>query len=145
MSNHAYIKLVEASSQQTITLAELKDIFTYYKGITTKTGDQLSWNYSEAAFPYEIVDLPEEDGEWFYLKNKDQPRYNYIVFGIGNEEINTDDGETKSQTYIEIILPEGATHGDKAKANEFCKFLGNKLKGEVHLFNNRIMYYYKRK
>ncbi|WP_026674445.1 DUF1885 family protein [Alkalihalobacterium bogoriense] len=139
MSNHAFIKLVSRSKQQTITLDELKDIFTYYKTITSKTGDQLAWGYGQAAFPYEITPSPDGDEHWFYLKGT-VPGYKYIVLGVGTEQTDTD-----SQTaYIQVTLPEGATHGDKGKANEFVKFLGKKLEAEVQLFNERTMYFYKR-
>ncbi|WP_096199189.1 DUF1885 family protein [Bacillus sp. FJAT-45350] len=145
MSNRAYIKLVEGSKQQSITLEELKDIFRYYQSITTKTGTQVDWAYEDSSFPYEMLDVPESNGQYFYLKSRGISRYKYIVFGIGIEEIVTSDDTTEEQMYIEVILPEGATHGDKGKANEFCKFLAKKLEGELHLFNNRIMYFYKRK
>lgn len=144
MSNHAYIKLVKASKQQEITLEELKEFFLYYKDITGKTGEQLDWEYKESAFPYTIAEVPEGEGKWFYLKGT-ADRYKYIVVGIGEEEIEQEDGTFEKQAYIQIILPEGATHGDKGKANEFCKFLGKKYEGELHLFNGRVMYFYKRK
>lgn len=145
MSNNAYVKLVQASNQQTISIDELKEMFQHYQASTKKTGSQINWNYSEASFPYVIHDLKEGDGNWIYLKS-DRPRYNYIVFGIGKEPVKQADSEESiDQTYIQAILPQGATHGDKGKAVEFLKLLGEKLAGEVHLFNSRIMYYYKRK
>ncbi|MEB1809922.1 MAG: DUF1885 family protein [Bacillaceae bacterium] len=145
MSDHAYIKLVKKSTQQDITVEELKDIFKYYQTITTKTGDQLDWGYGDAAFPYVISEVPDSDDNWFYLKsNGTSTRYKYIVFGVGKETIEDSEGNETLQSYIQVILPEGATHGDKGKANEFCKFLGKKLQAEVHLFNGRIMYFYKR-
>ncbi len=144
MANRAYIKLVKQSKQETISLNELKDIFHYYKNITSKTGTQLDWSYGEAAFPYEIYPFPGNEDNYFYLKSSIS-RYNYIVFGIGEEIIRNQENEEEKRTYIEIILPEGSTHGDKGKANEFCKFLSKKLEGELHLFNGRVMYYYKRK
>ncbi|WP_209123699.1 DUF1885 family protein [Alkalihalobacillus sp. BA299] len=144
MSDHAFIKLVKKSTQQDITLEELKDIFKYYQTITKKTGNQLDWGYGEAAFPYQIADLPDSDGNWLWLKSNGTARYKYIVFGVGHETIEDSEGNEASQAYIQVILPEGATHGDKGKANEFCKFLGKKLQAEVQLFNGRIMYFYKR-
>lgn len=143
MANSAYIKLVDKSKQQTISLEELKDLFKYYKEITSKTGDQLSWGYGDAAFPYELKERDDSNGKWFYLKGTEQ-RYNHIILGIGKEEAENEDGEKVEYEYIQVTLPDGATHGDKGKANEFCKFLGKKLEGELQLFNNRIMYYYKR-
>jgi len=66
------------------------------------------------------------------------------MFGVGKEELE-ENGEKKEQHYIQVVLPEDSTHGDKGKANEFCKYLAKEYKGELHLFNDRIMYYYPRK
>ncbi|MBT2756172.1 DUF1885 family protein [Mesobacillus foraminis] len=144
MSKNAYIKLVPSSAQQTITTEELKELFQYYKEITAKTGNQLDWNYDNAAFPYEIKEKDEGKGFWFYLQSE-QDRYNAILIGVDRELARDKEGEDREQTYIQITLPETATAGDKGKANEFCKFLGKKLQGELHLFNGRIMYFYPRK
>ncbi|TCN25772.1 DUF1885 family protein [Mesobacillus foraminis] len=144
MSKNAYIKLVPSSAQQTITTEELKELFQYYKEITAKTGNQLDWNYDNAAFPYEIKEKDEGKGVWFYLQSE-QDRYNAILIGVDRELARDKDGEDWEQTYIQITLPETATAGDKGKANEFCKFMGKKLQGELHLFNGRIMYFYPRK
>ncbi|RAK23206.1 uncharacterized protein DUF1885 [Anoxybacillus vitaminiphilus] len=144
MATHAYIKLVPASKKKTITLSEVKELFQYYQDITKKTGEQLGWSYAEAAFPYTIVETDEGKEQWFYLKGKSD-RYRTIIVGVGQEQIPSEDAdETEEQTFIQITLPQGATHGDKGKANEFCKFLAKKLEGELHLFNGRVMYYYKR-
>jgi hypothetical protein len=144
MATHAYIKLVSASKKKTITLSEVKELFQYYQDITKKTGEQLGWSYAEAAFPYTMVETAEGKEQWFYLKGKSD-RYRTIIVGVGQEQIpNEDTGETEEQTFIQVTLPQGATHGDKGKANEFCKFLAKKLEGELHLFNGRVMYYYKR-
>lgn len=144
MSRNAYIKLVPSSAQQTITTEDIKSLFQYYKEITSKTGNQLDWNYENAAFPYEIKEKEEGKGIWFYLES-DQDRYHAILLGVDREKVVGTDGSEREQTYIQITLPETATAGDKGKANEFSKFLGKKLKGELHLFNGRIMYYYPRK
>ncbi|MBM6618618.1 DUF1885 family protein [Bacillus suaedaesalsae] len=144
MSNSAYIKLVPGSTQQSISLDEVKKLFHYYKEITSKTGAQVSWSYSTAAFPYELKEKPEGKDQWFYLKS-DERGYNMIVVGVGSEQYEDENGEFVNREYIQIVLPEGATHGDKGKGNEFSKFLGQKLEGELHLFNGRVMYYYKRK
>jgi len=144
MAENAYIKLVPSSSQQTITTDEIKSLFSYYKEITAKTGTQLDWDYEYSAFPYEIKETTDGEGIWFYLKS-DHDRYNAIVLGVNRETIVDEDRNQRDQMYIQITLPDSATHGDKGKANEFCKFLGKKLKGELHLFNGRIMYYYPRK
>lgn len=143
MSRTAYIKLVPASTKQEVTLEELKDYFNYYKEITSKTGEQLGWEYEENAFPYEIKEREDANGQWFYLKGiKD--RYNFILLGVGSEEVEDENG-TRQQNFIQIALPETATYGDKNKANEFAKFLARKLNGELHLFNGRIMYFYDKK
>jgi hypothetical protein len=142
LSQSAYIKLVPASKQQEITLAEVKDLFHYYKEITSKTGEQLSWEYSDVAFPYEIEEKEEGKDAWFLLKSNTD-RYQYMIVGVGTDESGSDAED--NQQYIQVLLPEGSTYGDKGKANEFCKFLAKKVEGELHLFNDRIMYYYKRK
>lgn len=141
---NAYIKLVPASTKQEMTLDEVKELFFYYKEITSKTGNQLSWEYSEVAFPYDLKASNDGNPDWFYLKSDDS-RYNLILLGVGKELIEEDDDSKREQYYIQVTLPQASTHGDKGKANEFCKFLGKKLEGELQLFNGRTMYYYKRK
>ncbi|WP_416731409.1 DUF1885 family protein [Fictibacillus sp. JL2B1089] len=137
MSQSAYVKLVPASLKQVITIEELKDLLLYYRSITTKTGEQLSWGYADAAFPYTIEEKEEAEGKWFYLKGLDQRKNKYILVGIGTDNFE--------QCYIQFTLTDISTHGDKGKANEFCKFIASKLKGELHLFNGRVMYYYPKK
>ena len=144
MGNSAYIKLVEGSVVQETTLEEVKNKLTHYIEMTSKTGKQLDWGYSNAAFPYTIVEKQEAKGAWFYLKGKDPKLYKYIMLGIGQEALPAE-GEQKKQHYIQVVLPEGSTHGDKGKANEFCKYLAKEYKGELHLFNGRVMYFYPRK
>ncbi|MEH7222401.1 DUF1885 family protein [Bacillus sp. JJ1566] len=140
---NAYIKLVPASNVQNISLDDVKDLFSYYKEITGKTGRQLDWDYDNAAFPYQIKEMNQEKN-WFYLKS-DHQKYNAIIVGVGHENIEEQNGENTDQCYIQVTLPESSTVGDKGKANEFCKFLAKKLEGELHLFNERVMYFYKRK
>ncbi|MBD8068458.1 DUF1885 family protein [Bacillus sp. PS06] len=135
---NAYIKLVDGSVTHEITLDEVKKLLDYYKEITSKTGSQLDWDYSEHAFPYTIS---KEEENYFVLESKDS-RYRTIIIGVGKE---AESENSPSTSYIQVSLPQQSTHGDKGKANEFCKFLGKKLEGELHLFNGRIMYYYKRK
>ncbi|MEH7882936.1 DUF1885 family protein [Bacillus sp. JJ1609] len=144
MSSNAYIKLVPSSTQQAVSTDELKDLFNYYKQITAKTGDQVDWNYENSAFPYELKEKEEGRGTWFYLQSS-QDRYNAILFGVDKETIVDEDDTEREQTYIQITLPPTATAGDKGKANEFSKFLGKKLQGELHLFNGRVMYFNPRK
>ncbi|WP_180316797.1 DUF1885 family protein [Cytobacillus eiseniae] len=144
MASNAYIKLVPSSAKGDISTAEVKDLFQYFKEITAKTGKQVDWKYNEAAFPYELKEMEDGKGEWFYLKSAND-RYNIILLGVDKETVHNEDGSEHEQTYIQITLPETSTYGDKGKANEFCRFLAKKLKGELHLFNGRIMYFYPRK
>ncbi|MGG0720308.1 DUF1885 family protein [Robertmurraya massiliosenegalensis] len=144
MSSHAYIRLVPVSEKESVTTDEIIELLNYYKNITDKTGEQLKWEYEEAAFPYEIIEKPEGKGKWFYLKSE-EPNYNIILLGVDRETIVREDETEYEQTYIQMTLPETATFGDKGKANEFCKFLAKKLKGELQLFNGRVMYFYPRK
>jgi hypothetical protein len=144
MANNAYIKLVPSSGKETMSTEELKELLHYYKQITTKTGDQVNWEYSEAAFPYEIKEEPSGKGKWFYLYSTEN-QYKAILVGVDEETIEDEDGSSRTQTYIQVSLPEISTFGDKGKANEFCKFIAKKLKAELHLFNGRIMYFNPRK
>ncbi|MET3728896.1 hypothetical protein ABID52_002477 [Fictibacillus halophilus] len=144
MPQSAYVKLVPASEKQVISIDELKDLLLYYRSITTKTGEQLSWGYADAAFPYTIEEKEEAEGKWFYLKGLDQRKNKYILVGIGTES-EADADQEKQKQYIQFTLTDISTHGDKGKANEFCKFIASKLKGELHLFNGRVMYYYPKK
>ncbi|MDF1506747.1 DUF1885 family protein [Robertmurraya sp. DFI.2.37] len=144
MSSHAYIRLVPSSEKESVTTDEVIELFNYYKNITNKTGDQLNWEYREAAFPYEIVEKPEGKGKWFYLKS-DEANYNIILIGVDKQTFHQEEETPSEQTYIQITLPETSTFGDKGKANEFCKFLAKKLKAELQLFNGRVMYFYPRK
>ena len=141
MGSSAYIKLVKDSRVQQISLEEVKSKITHYIEMTKKTGQQLDWGYANAAFPYTLIEKPEAQGKWFYLKGNDPKLYRYIMFGVGTEQLENEE----NQYYIQVSLPEGSTHGDKGKANEFCKYLAKEFQGELHLFNNRVMYYYPRK
>ncbi|KMM38821.1 DUF1885 family protein [Guptibacillus hwajinpoensis] len=108
-----------------INLATVKDLLIYYEEIMTKTGEQLSWSYGDSAYPYELVE--KEGNEWFYLKGKNE-NYRMIIIGL-------------SEKGIQVVLPDQSTHGDKAKANELCKFLAMKLKAELTLFNGRVIHH----
>jgi hypothetical protein len=141
MASSAYINLVPKSSKKTLTIQDVKELLTYYKEITEKTGKQLGWEYSQAAFPYEIKETPEGQGQWFYLKAKED-RYKMILIGVGSQATN--DGDVEHLSYIQVTLHDQSTHGDKGKANELCKFLAKKLEAELKLFTGSIMYYYKR-
>jgi hypothetical protein len=139
MSQSAYIKFVTGSTVTAISLDELKEKLTYYKDQVAKTGEQLGWEYAEAAFPYSIEQKPEAEGKWFYLKGQDR-LYKYILFGV-----NVPPEGSEEQGFIQVTLPDDSTHGDKAKGNEFCKFLAKTFKAELHLFNGRVIYYNPRK
>ena len=117
----------------------MKNWLNRYQDQVTKTGEQLGWNYAEAAFPYTLETKAEEEGIWFYLKGRNE-LYRTIVIGLGTKK--NEDGDIH---YVQIVLPDGSTHGDKAKANEFCKYLARHLQAELHLFNGRIMYFNPRK
>ncbi|GAA0350515.1 DUF1885 family protein [Bacillus horti] len=146
MGQSAYIRLVDASTTQTVQLQDIKDKFHRYIDMTTKTGNQLDWGYAEAAFPYTLVEKPEGKDHWFYLKGSN-PLYKYIVVGVGTDQANQAEGgeQAEESQFIQVVLPDGATHGDKSKANEFCKYLAKEFKAQLDLFNGRRMYYYPRK
>ncbi|MDM5156152.1 DUF1885 family protein [Bacillus sp. DX1.1] len=127
----AFIKLVPKSKQQSVSLEDVKQLFHYYKTITSQTGVQVNFSYTNAAFPYEILDTSDTT---LQLKSG-HDRYDSIYVGVGTEN---------EQAFVQISLPSTATFGDKGKANEFCRFLAKKLEGELQLFNGRTMYFYKR-
>jgi len=139
MSQSAYLYFVEGSAVPSLTLDELEAELRHYQEQTAKTGEQLGWDYAGAAFPYTIEKKPEGEGVWFYLKG-DGDRYKYIVMGVGKKQ--TERGELH---YVQVVLPDGSTYGDKSKGNEFCKYLARRLKAELHLFNGRVMYFNPRK
>lgn len=139
MAQSAYIKFVEGSAVSSLTLDELKNQLMHYRDQLALTGRQLEWEYDDAGFPYTLETKPEAEGQWFYLKGKN-PLYKYIVMGVGSE--------TQADTerhYVQVVLPDDCTHGDKAKGNEFCKYLAKLWKAELHLFNGRVMYFNPRK
>lgn len=138
MSKSAYIKLVSGSKQETVTLDGVKELLDSYRQIRSKTGQQLGWDYEEASFPYEVKEQEQDGVPYLLLKGKKPELYNYLIMGVSQEE------ETDTP-YIQVVLPKNATEGDCAKGNEFSKFLAQQLKGELHLFNGRVMYYNSRK
>lgn len=139
MGQSAYISLVQGSAIGEITLDGVKEQLLQYKEQTELTGRQLGWDYASAAFPYGIEQKPEAQDQWFYLKGTN-PSYRHIVFGTGVRESNG-----AAIPYIQVVLPDGSTHGDKAKANELCKWIGKRLLAEVKMFNGRIYYFNPRK
>lgn len=139
MSRSAFIYLVEESKQQEISLEHVVELMDYYKQITSKTGEQLGWEYNERAFPYEIEKKEEQGHSYLYLRGTD-PKYHYLFIGVG-----TTKKQEKEQAYIQLTLPDGSSQGDVGKGNELAKFLAKKLEAQLHLFNERVMYFYKRK
>jgi hypothetical protein len=139
MAQSAYMYLTDGSAVPSVTVDELKERLLYYKDQLKKTGQQLGWDYSDSAFPYSIESKPEGEGKWFYLKGTD-PSYKHMVLGIGSKS-----EEEQERPFVQVVLPAGATHGDKAKGNELCKYLAKTLKAELHLFNGRVMYFNPRK
>ncbi|GAB2692801.1 DUF1885 family protein [Paenibacillus thermoaerophilus] len=139
MSQSAFITFVDGSAVESLTLDELRGWLERYQEQTAKTGKQLGWDYKEAAFPYVVETKPEGEGRWFYLKGINH-LYRYILFGVGKREVNG-----KERHHVQVTLHEDCTHGDKGKANEFCKYLAKQLKAELHLFNGRVLYYNPRK
>jgi hypothetical protein len=141
----AYIRLVDQSTTSQIDLEDVKQKLEHYISMTTKTGQQLAWDYAGAAFPYKIVEPPEGKGKWFYLKGNNPNLYKHIVVGVGADQATDQEGQEKKNNYIQIVLPDDATHGDKSKANEFCKYLAKTYQAKLELFNGRVMYCYPRK
>lgn len=136
----AYIYFVEGSTATQATLDDVKAKLQRYIDMTKKTGQQLGWEYADAAFPYAIEEKPEGKDTWLLLKGKDPKSYKYMVIGVGSA---TENGTDKN--YIQVSLPESATHGDKSKANEFCRYIAREFKAELHLFNKRVQYFQPRK
>lgn len=131
MSQSAFIKLVQGSVVSELPLEQLKERLLHYRDQTALTGQQLDWDYADAAFPYTIE--TKQDDRWFYLKGTN-PLYKYILFGHGD-----------NASTIQVVLPEESTHGDKAKANELCKYLAKQLLASLTLFNGRVIYFNPRK
>lgn len=135
MSKSAYIQLVSETCP-TITLAQVRELLAYYQEMTQQTGKQLDWDYQGVAFPYNIIEKEQSGRTYLLLEGKDPRQYHSLLIGVN----------TKAETSeIQIVLPDQATHGDQAKANELSRFLAKQVKGELQMFNGRIMYFYKRK
>ncbi|GAA4715258.1 DUF1885 family protein [Brevibacillus fulvus] len=141
MAQSARIYLVENSLVRTVTLAEVQEKLLHYMDNARKTGAQLGWDYEAAAFPYRIEEKTSADNSsWLLLRGTDAKQYQYIIIGVGSDEQTG-----QETTYIQITLPEVATHGDKNKANEFARFLARSFRGELHLFNGRVQFFQPRK
>jgi len=139
MGQSAFIRFVQGSAVPSLTLDELKEQLINYRDQLALTGKQLDWQYEDVCFPYTIETKPEGEGRWFYLKGKYR-HYESIVFGVDKEQVGEDE-----RHYVQVVLPEGHTHGDKNKGNELCKYLAKHLKAELQLFNGRVMYFNPRK
>jgi Domain of unknown function (DUF1885). len=144
MGNHAYIRLVQGSAAPSgITLEELEQSLALYQDALKRTGHQLNWEYEEAAFPYtieKVVEPSSSEPTWLYLRGN-ASRYRHIALSTtaANEQAE------ESCPTVQVVLPDGATHGDKGKANELCRFIAQRLKAELTLFNGRVMYFNPRK
>lgn len=138
MSQSAFIKFVQGSSVASMTLEDVRNRLMHYKEQTALTGSQLDWDYAEAAFPYTFES--KQDDRWFYLKGINS-LYNSIIFGPS--EAPSASGHTVP--CVQVVLTDEATHGDKSKANELCKYMAKQLKAELTMFNGRTIYYNPRK
>lgn len=129
------ITVTQKLDKEPLKLDKVKEMLEYYNEITSKTGEQLGWSYENVAFPYTIEQVSTVDGEdILHLKTKDETLFSHLLVSVSQEET-----ESERKSYIIIHLPSDGTYGDKGKANEFAKFFGKKYKGEVTLFNGRIM------
>jgi hypothetical protein len=130
--------LVEGSKQSEITLDDVKKLLAYYKEMTAYTGQQLGWDYQQAAFPYTIEEKEQDGIQYLMLKGIEPSQYYYLLIGVSQEK---DTG----YHYIQLVLPDRATHGDCTKANEYSRFLAKQLEAQLQLLNGRTMYFNTRK
>ncbi len=114
--------------EEDFSLENIEELLQYYEEITSKTGEQLDWNYSHYAFPY-TMERKEYEGKEYFLLNGKVDRHKYILIGVHHSE---------SEHYIQITIPEHATFADKNKANEIARFLAKKVKGNIRLFSGKI-------
>lgn len=140
MSLSTFIKMRDGSLKTDISIEDIKELINQYKHSISHTSKQLAWDYSKNAFPYVFKETEEGKQQWFYLYSEEQD-YHIIGIGVDCEHSESPDGTKQKIPYIQICLSKHSTNGDKSKANEFAKFLSKKLKGELHLFNGRIIYY----
>jgi hypothetical protein len=127
MKKSAYIRRID-----TISLELVRETLDYYREMTRNTGKQLAWDYEGAAFPYVMKEKEQDGTRYLLLTGKDPHQNNHLVLGVGQHEEN-------KRYYVQIVVPEDATHHDVAKGNEYAKFIAKQLKGELQLFNGRIM------
>jgi hypothetical protein len=140
MSLSTFIKMKDGSLKADITINDIKELIDQYKQSISHTSKQLAWDYSKNAFPYVLKETNEGEQNWFYLYSEEKD-YRMIGIGVDCEYIKTSEESEQKIPYIQISLSQHSTNGDKAKANEFAKFLSKKLKGELHLFNGRIIHH----
>ncbi|MDN9012208.1 DUF1885 family protein [Brevibacillus laterosporus] len=136
----AYVYLVDGSIASTVTLEDVKTFLQKYRNKTSKTGQQLDWNYTDASFPYHIEEPAEGKDTFFILKGKDQNLYKYVIIGVGTRL-----KDNQERAFIQVSIPDTATQNDKSKGNEYSRYLAREVKGELHLFNGRIQYFQPRK
>ncbi|SMO49102.1 DUF1885 family protein [Melghirimyces algeriensis] len=141
MGKSAYIQLVEHSVQKTLSLEDVKKELHRYIQMAEGTGKQLGWEYAKAAFPYTMETKTTHGSPWILLKGKKTEGYKYLCIGVNTGSITKEN----SFPHIQVTIPDGATHGDHAKANEFCRHLAKAFQAKLYLFNRRIMYFYPRK
>lgn len=133
MNQVATIRLVKGSKKSKLCIEDVELLLSQYFELVSKTGKQLGWDYSAAAFPYTMEKTAETDKYWVYLKGTNE-LYKHLVVLI-------DHSQNERMSQLQIILPHDGTHGDKAKANELGKFMAKQWKAELHLFNGRVMHY----
>ncbi|OCA89760.1 DUF1885 family protein [Pradoshia sp. D12] len=139
MTLSTFIKM-KGSIKDDITIEDIKQLINQYRQSISHTSEQLAWDYSKTAFPYVLKVTDEGKHNWFYLYSEEKD-YHMIAIGVDYEYIQTPDENKQRVPYIQISLSQHSTIGDKSKANEFAKFLSKKLKGELHLFNGRIIHF----
>jgi hypothetical protein len=127
MKKSAYIRRDEA-----ISLSDVTETLDHYREMLRNTGKQLDWDYEAAAFPYTMEEKTTDDSSYLLLTGNDSAQNNHILIGVGQQEAD-------GRHYIQLVLPEDATTHDVAKGNEYAKYIAKQLKGELELFNGRIM------
>ena len=140
MSSSTFIKLKDGSVKNDITIEDVKELINLYRQSITHTAKQLAWDYQNSAFPYVVKETNEGKEEWFYLYSE-KKGYHLLALGVDYEYIKANGDCDQKIPYIQISLSKHSTNGDKSKANEFAKYLSKKLKGELHLFNGRVIHY----
>ena len=139
MALSSFIKLKDGSIKIDITIDDIKGLINEYKQSLSHTSKQLAWDYNKSAFPYSLKETEDGKSKWFYLFSEEKG-YHILAIGVDYEYVKTYEDLEQKIPYIQISLSKHSTSGDKAKANEFAKFLSKKLKGELHLFNGRIIH-----